>query len=73
MRPVMDSYEASAFAIEPFTCPRCRAEVEMRFPGLCPTCVTALRTTMRGEAQVVDAEYVPKMNVTVNAVALRDD
>jgi hypothetical protein len=73
VRPVMDSYDASAFPVEVFACPRCRAEVEMRFPGLCPTCVSTLRTTMRSEAHVVDAEYVPKVNVTANAVALRDD
>ncbi len=73
MQPVMDSYDATAFAVESYTCPRCQAAAEMRFPGLCRACVTTLRDTMRREAHVVDAEYVPKVNVTANAVALRDD
>jgi hypothetical protein len=44
----------------------------MRFAGACPGCVAELRASMSGEAQQVDAEYVPKMNVTPNAVALKD-
>jgi hypothetical protein len=44
----------------------------MRFAGPCAACTDQLRATMRGEAQTVDAEYVPKMNVTPNAVALKD-
>jgi hypothetical protein len=54
-------------------CLRCGATVTMRFAGPCPACVAALRESMRGEAHAVDAEYVPKMNVTPNAVALKDD
>lgn len=73
MRPVMDSYDATAFAPEEFVCPRCDARSVQRFPGLCPECVTALRESMRGEVTEVDTEYVPKVNVTANAVALKDD
>lgn len=57
-----------------FTCPRCSAEVVARFYGPCDTCRIQLRATLRGEArEIVLAEYVPKMNVTPNAVALKDN
>jgi hypothetical protein len=56
-----------------FTCPRCAAEVVGRFYGPCDTCRAALRTAYLSEARDVQAEeYVPKMNVTPNAVALKD-
>ncbi len=58
----------------PFTCPRCQSTVTARFYGPCDTCRTYLRTTMYAEARDIEvAEYVPKMNVTPNAVALKDD
>jgi hypothetical protein len=53
-------------------CLRCGRSAPMRFAGPCAACTDQLRATMRGEAQTVDAEYVPKMNVTPNAVALKD-
>jgi hypothetical protein len=56
-----------------FTCPRCRLEVSDQVYGPCPSCRTTLRATMGGDArQVDDTEYVPKMNVTPNAVATKD-
>lgn len=57
-----------------FTCPRCGAAAEERTYGPCTTCRTDLRMKYMGEGRVVEvAEYVPKMNVTPNAVALKDD
>ena len=57
-----------------FTCPRCAAQADERFYGPCHDCRDQLRTTVRGIArEIVVAEYAPKMNVTPNAVALRDD
>ncbi|MCB0997800.1 MAG: hypothetical protein KDB40_00770 [Acidimicrobiales bacterium] len=57
-----------------FTCPRCRAEVTAVFYGPCTDCRTELRSKYLGEGREVEvAEYVPKMNVTPNAVALKDD
>ena len=57
-----------------FTCPRCKQEVSERFYGPCTTCRNDLRAALGGEAKVVEvADYVPKMNVTPNAVALKDD
>jgi len=55
-------------------CLRCGAEAPMRFAGPCAACTAELREKFRGEARAVDgAEYDPKMNVTPNAVALKDD
>ncbi len=57
-----------------FTCPRCTATVTERFYGPCTDCRTALRDAYVAEARVIAmADYVPKMNVTPNAVALKDD
>jgi hypothetical protein len=56
------------------TCPRCGRDVEERFYGPCTVCRDDLRAAFVNEARVVDvAEYEPKMNVTPNAVALKDD
>ena len=55
------------------TCPRCQSTTESRFYGPCETCRTQLRELFRSEGRVVEvAEYEPKMNVTPNAVALKD-
>jgi Zn finger protein HypA/HybF involved in hydrogenase expression len=57
-----------------FICPRCSATVETEFYGPCPACRDQLRVTLAREAKVVEVgEYEPKMNVTPNAVALKDD
>ena len=57
-----------------FTCPRCQQSVEARFYGPCEGCRGELRAAFQREGKVVDvAEYEPKMNVTPNAVALKDD
>jgi hypothetical protein len=57
-----------------FSCPRCRSNVEARFYGPCEPCRTQLRDVFRSEGRVVEVrEYEPKVNVTPNAVALKDD
>lgn len=57
-----------------FPCPRCSSSVDEEYYGPCASCRTELLTTYRSEGRVVDvAEYEPKMNVTPNAVALKDD
>ena len=57
-----------------FHCPRCHNEVTARFYGPCESCRSELRATLGGEGrEVVAAEYAPKMNVTPNAVAVKDD
>ena len=56
------------------TCPRCAGVAQERFYGPCTSCRAELRAAFQREARHVDvAEYVPKMNVTPNAVALKDD
>jgi endogenous inhibitor of DNA gyrase (YacG/DUF329 family) len=56
------------------TCPRCGNEVEERFYGPCSPCRDELRAMFLTEGRVIElAEYAPKMNVTPNAVALKDD
>ena len=48
--------------------------VEEEYYGPCSRCRTALIDAYRSEGRVVEvAEYEPKINVTPNAVALKDD
>lgn len=55
------------------TCPRCGGSAAERFYGPCAACREVLRATVGGQQrEVVAEEYVPKMNVTPNAVALKD-
>jgi hypothetical protein len=57
-----------------FACPRCRSQVEEAFYGPCDACRSELRASLAREAHAVEAEaFEPKMNVTPNAVALKDD
>lgn len=57
-----------------YTCPRCHQEVQGSFYGPCESCRVQLRSAYAGLARdVAVAEYEPKMNVTPNAVALKDD
>ena len=57
-----------------FTCPRCAAPASAEYYGPCHDCRLALVESFRSEGRVVElAEYEPKMNVTPNAVALKDD
>jgi hypothetical protein len=66
--------DPTAFAPEPMPCLRCGAETMLRFAGPCEVCADELRTKYRGlEHEIAGAEYEPKMNVTANAVALKDD
>lgn len=55
------------------TCPRCGQDATERFYGPCTACRAELRANQGGEARVVEAAaYEPKMNVTPNAVALKE-
>lgn len=60
-------------ATRAFACPRCAQQVEEAWYGPCSTCRQDLRATVRGEAhELATDDYVPKMNVTPNAVATKD-
>ena len=57
-----------------FDCPRCARPVTEGFYGPCGPCRSELRASFGRAAQEVEAvEYEPKVNVTPNAVALKDD
>ncbi len=65
---VMDGIDMSDFP-----CPRCGQTVAEDYYGPCHSCRSELRSIMGGEAKaVVASKYEPKMNVTPNAVALKD-
>ena len=54
-------------------CMRCGQTAPMRFYGICNECRTHLHELFDREARVIEVEeYVPKMNVTPNAVASKD-
>jgi hypothetical protein len=56
-----------------YACPRCATEVTEPWYGPCERCRAQLRATLGGEAREIEAaDYVPKMNVTPNAVATKD-
>jgi hypothetical protein len=56
-----------------FDCPRCQRGVHEEHYGPCGDCRAQLRATQRLDTQhAVLADYVPKMNVTPNAVASKD-
>ncbi|MEI6400639.1 MAG: hypothetical protein WCP59_00495 [Actinomycetota bacterium] len=57
-----------------FSCPRCQMMVAERLYGPCTSCRADLRARFVSEGREVEvAEYVPKMNVTPNAVALKEN
>ncbi len=57
-----------------FDCPRCRREVAAAYYGPCEACLGELRVRYQAErTEVAHVDYEPKMNVTPNAVALKDD
>jgi len=57
-----------------FDCPRCHRPVSERLYGPCVACREELRAAFAGrEREVTVATWEPKMNVTPNAVALRED
>ena len=54
-------------------CPRCGETAELQFYGPCGACRDELRATVAGEQRDVESDaFEPKMNVTPNAVALKD-
>jgi hypothetical protein len=55
-------------------CLRCGRREAMRFAGVCSGCREALAELFTAEGRTIEvAAYEPKMNVTPNAVALKDD
>lgn len=61
-------------SLVPVDCPRCRRTVEQQFYGPCGDCLAELRSAYQADVRdAVEVAYEPKMNVTPNAVALKDD
>ncbi len=72
--PILDSVDLDVLSLQDAVCPACGTTVAQRFYGPCPECRAGMRERLAGEAREVEqAEYTPKMNVTPNAVALKDD
>ncbi len=71
---LLDTINLDGYAAQTMQCPSCGASTEQRFHGPCAQCRAGLRERFAAVARDVErAEYVPKMNVTPNAVALKDD
>ncbi|MFM7045824.1 MAG: hypothetical protein ACKO27_04845 [Ilumatobacteraceae bacterium] len=75
--PMEADDEAESSASSGTACPRCGSLLDTsaeRFYGPCADCRAQLRAKFLGDGRAVEvAEYEPKMNVTPNAVALKDD
>lgn len=72
--PPTEFPERERFDLSAFACPRCQATISAPTYGPCESCVAELRATQQGEGgEVTNVAFEPKMNVTPNAVALKDD
>ena len=68
-----DGTRCSVEGVE-FSCPRCQSPASEDYYGPCSNCRGDLLAKFASDGRVVEvAEYEPKMNVTPNAVALKDD
>lgn len=66
--------EPEQFDYSAFPCPRCGTTMSAEDYRPCDSCIAELKATQRGEGSDGEAAaYEPKMNVTPNAVALKDD
>ena len=67
-------FNPDSFPAEAMPCLRCGTETMLRFAGPCAACTQELRSKFHVEARIIEGdEYVPKMNVTPNSVAAKDD
>lgn len=66
-----DTYDGEVLS---FACPRCTTDVQEEFYGPCTPCRHALRAEQGTDpvGTVTETAYEPKMNVTPNAVALKE-
>jgi len=68
-----DGMDTATDELIDITCPRCEQPVAVRYYGPCEGCREVLRAEQAGTARDVEvAAYEPKMNVTPNAVALKE-
>lgn len=78
VEPVIFPERPEPFDLSSFKCPRCQTVISAEYYGPCQSCLDALKANYdRGSApkdSVEEAEgFMPKMHVTPNAVALKDD
>lgn len=65
--------EPAQFDLSSYPCPRCQTPMSAESYGPCQNCVAELKASQQGEATGEEAAaYEPKMNVTPNAVALKE-
>jgi hypothetical protein len=63
----------SALAMLSFICPRCQYPANELFYGPCTVCVGQLRAGQVLDQRAAETQdYIPKMNVTPNAVATKE-
>lgn len=66
--------EPVQFDLSSYPCPRCQTTMTADSYGPCESCIAELRASQQNEASGDGpAAFEPKMNVTPNAVALKDD
>ncbi len=66
--------EPLQFDMSAFPCPRCGTTMSADTYGPCQECVGQLKASQQIQAsETAAAAYEPRMNVTPNAVALKDD
>ena len=71
--PPTEFPEPDQFDLSAFPCPRCQTTMAADAYGPCESCVAELRANQQTEASGEEAAaYEPKMNVTPNAVALKE-
>jgi hypothetical protein len=68
--------DAGPIDAEPIECPRCHAQVRVRFFGPCDACRQELVARYRGDGDAAGpaerSSFEPKMNVTPNFIATKD-
>ena len=66
--------ERTQFDLSSYPCPRCEKTMAADSYAPCQDCIAELKASQQGKATgEAAAAYEPKMNVTPNAVALKDD
>ncbi len=69
----MDMPGLSSIDLGDFACPRCGGATSATYYGPCQSCRDELRAVMQtAQADGEAPAYEPKMNVTPNAVALKE-
>jgi hypothetical protein len=74
LAPALDTVPVAHEPADARSCPRCATPLDgERFYGPCSSCRDQLRAAYDGAARdVVAAAFEPKLNVTPNAVALKE-